>query len=336
GFALALADVERRGASPSATSLDAARASGVQIGGKKTVLAKLFGFGKNKNDEEAEPDTPAAAPEAPARGKRAARQVAALAAEAPSAAATRTEPEKTEAALPVPLPKSRPNYQLAAATPVDKPIVVAQATGTGRGAGNDVMSARGFWSGLPIPEASDMSSALRRIAGLSAEPSMTASEDALKPLDENDRVEPGIALAYAAQVEEPAYRPASISPTIPRRTAAATSVALKRGETAPPDPALGEIAAALPAVPARLGERRDDPWLRAVALTPSVERFMTTMLFGMPDFRNLQPLLAQPSSVTVMTFSADPHLGVTTTQFSGPAVVFMPTASFSYQHAALR
>ena len=63
---------------------------------------------------------------------------------------------------------------------------------------------------------------------------------------------------------------------------------------------------------------------------------MNATLFGMPDFRNLQPLLMRPRTSVVMTFSSDPHLGMTTTSFSGPAVVFVATMSFSNQSAALR
>jgi hypothetical protein len=37
-----------------------------------------------------------------------------------------------------------------------------------------------------------------------------------------------------------------------------------------------------------------------------------------------------------MTFSADPHLGMTADRFGGSAIVFVPTVTFSTDTAALR
>jgi hypothetical protein len=79
-----------------------------------------------------------------------------------------------------------------------------------------------------------------------------------------------------------------------------------------------------------------DPWLRAAVLTPSVSNFMTTTRFGAADPRPLQELLHKPSLSLVMTFSADPHLGMVADRFSGSAVVFLATATFSMQTASLR
>ena len=53
GYALALADIEKRGGTPSATSLDAARTAGVTTEKRKT-FATLFGFGKKKDRDEDE------------------------------------------------------------------------------------------------------------------------------------------------------------------------------------------------------------------------------------------------------------------------------------------
>ena len=64
GYALALADLERRGGTPSATSLEAARTAGVNTE-KRNTFAALFGFGKKKDrDEDEEADIPARAPQA--------------------------------------------------------------------------------------------------------------------------------------------------------------------------------------------------------------------------------------------------------------------------------
>ncbi len=352
GYALALADIEKRGGSPSAASLDAARSNGVDIGAKKSFLAKLFGFDKNKGDEEVEPETPAAsakvaerkvADATPAKPRQlgAWKRVPGLAAEEPAAA---PEPVKSQPVVAaVPMPKDRPSsYQLAAALipPPEKPARPAQSASLVANTPNDIIVARGFWTGLPVADnAGTDASASRRRPVETASADTTASIGPFPAPEREDRVKPDTALAYAAPIgAEPASRTAKpVSATIPRPTAAATSVALKR-ESAPTNvsQSLGEIAAALPPAPARPGQRYDDPWTRATAMTPSIERFMNTTLFGMPDFRNLQPLLARPSSSVVMTFSADPHLGMTATAFSGPAVVFVATMSFSSQSAALR
>ena len=37
----------------------------------------------------------------------------------------------------------------------------------------------------------------------------------------------------------------------------------------------------------KVGERFDNPWLRAVVLSPSVRRFLTTLALGARDFTSL-------------------------------------------------
>ena len=82
------------------------------------------------------------------------------------------------------------------------------------------------------------------------------------------------------------------------------------------------------------GERSDSPWLRAAMLTPSVSGFMTATRLGTLDPRWQYDLLHKPSQSLVMTFSADPHLGMVADRFSGSAVVFLATATFSPQTTA--
>jgi hypothetical protein len=48
----------------------------------------------------------------------------------------------------------------------------------------------------------------------------------------------------------------------------------------------------------------------------------------------LRELIAKPSQALAMTFSADPHLGMTAASFSGNAVVFLATATFTTQKTA--
>ena len=51
----------------------------------------------------------------------------------------------------------------------------------------------------------------------------------------------------------------------------------------------------------------------------------------------MRELIVKPAQSLVMTFSDDPHLGMTTERFDGQAVEFLATATFTSQMtAALR
>ena len=53
-----------------------------------------------------------------------------------------------------------------------------------------------------------------------------------------------------------------------------------------------------------------NPWLRAIVLSPSVKRFLTTVALGDRDFRALASLMVKPRNAVKMTFSADPNPGL--------------------------
>ena len=82
------------------------------------------------------------------------------------------------------------------------------------------------------------------------------------------------------------------------------------------------------------GQRSDSPWLRAAMLTPSVTDFMTSTRFGQLNPTWLHDLLHKPAQSVMMSFSADPQLGMLTDRFSGNAVVFLATATFTPQTTA--
>ena len=86
----------------------------------------------------------------------------------------------------------------------------------------------------------------------------------------------------------------------------------------------------------KVGERFNNPWMRAMIVSPSALEFMSTSLYGAPDTASLQPHLAKPASTVMMTFSDDPHLGMSSEQFRGNAVVFVATVTFRQRTAALR
>ena len=96
-----------------------------------------------------------------------------------------------------------------------------------------------------------------------------------------------------------------------------------------------EIARAKPVVQvANAGMRYDDPWLRAMILTPSISNSMTATLYGERDFTELRALMNKPSSSIVMSFNDEP--GIATDRFRGEAIVFLTTYVFSHRTASLR
>jgi hypothetical protein len=106
----------------------------------------------------------------------------------------------------------------------------------------------------------------------------------------------------------------------------------------PANTTLADKPALRPAFAATLssgGQSFDSPWMRAALLTPSVSGFMTATRLGpAADPRPMRELIAKPAQALVMTFSADPHLGMTAASFSGSAVVFLATATFVTQTTA--
>ena len=86
----------------------------------------------------------------------------------------------------------------------------------------------------------------------------------------------------------------------------------------------------------KVGERFNNPWMRAMIVSPNALDFMSTSLYGAPDIASLRPHLAKPVATVMMTFSDDPHLGMSSEQFRGNAVVFVATVTFRQRTAALR
>jgi hypothetical protein len=55
---------------------------------------------------------------------------------------------------------------------------------------------------------------------------------------------------------------------------------------------------------------------------------------GNPDLSSLSQFMRKPGSSVLMTFSSDPHLGMTDGKFTGSAVVFPTTVTFSARRTA--
>jgi uncharacterized protein YcbK (DUF882 family) len=298
GYALALADVERQGHVPSGTSLEAAREAGVitaseehmaeQPKPKRSLLARLFGFGKNEHEERAKP--------APRHAR------------APVAVASLSPPKRVATQRIVPLPSARP-IQVASAAIMPKPRPAEQTYVTASLPDNIVFDNRASLPGAVdvVPLAPAQMSPFELAA---ADPAPTGSIA-------------NAALAYAPESNRPpAARARPMGSNLPRMPATSTVIPAPSNTTA-------VVKAPLPPANASGRQRSDSPWLRAAMLTPSVRGFMTATRLGGVDPRWQSSLLDKPSQSLVMTFSADPHLGMVADRFSGNAVVFLATATFT-------
>ena len=296
GYALALADVERRSSEPSSVSLAAARDAGVVAAnaeGKKTkrgLLASLFRGSLDAEPPDETVDEQQAAPKQ-ARG--------------PIVVASMTPavgPKKVAVERVVPLPAARPVAALAAAD--------APKTWTSKIESSDL---------APVSEAATVD-AQPPFAVANAGPEITAST---------------APLAYAG-----AEPPAPIPPVRAKPMGAALTATKAAALPAPVVPASTTAQdVSVPFAAALSGgvQNPGSPWLRAVLLAPSISGAMTATQWGATPLRATANLLHKPAQSLVMTFSDDPHLGMTTERFDGQAVEFLATATFtSLMTAALR
>jgi uncharacterized protein YcbK (DUF882 family) len=339
GYALALADIQKRGGEPSEMSLEAARSAGINVASRpqRNLLASLFGAKDEEEDSESAP-----------RNK------------APAAAETKPDKVATaRAAKPVPLPAPRPTLRIAAkvapaaapapaaafalASAESRPVRLADADAPS--SANDVINNRGYWdapAAAPPPpkERVQLASAA---SGPAPAPRPRAPAETtgaigfwpVKTADASDRVPQDLALAYAAQAD--AAPPAPVARNIPASNAIPRSAAtIEQSGTA--TIARKNLPAATLAAAGDIqpGTPLEDPWLRALVLAPDLQNYMTATLLGDADPLALRPLMQKPDAVVMMTFSGDPQLGMTTDHFSGDAVVFISTMSVAKRTASLR
>jgi uncharacterized protein YcbK (DUF882 family) len=321
GFALAQADLAKRGSS---SSFETARIA--SAGNKINPLARLFGFKSKSTEDEDEGEVakPAAAP----------TQVASAGFPVPVAPRGREtilagmQAETAAPSVPAegtPLPKTRPATAPAQAAsaetyPPRPPAPIAGTFALAAITPNDIILSRGYWSGRPDPAEQSTGS----IGPFAAPPGYGEGRPGDSVLSYAKDIEPEAAPQRARPATQ-AVRAAALAPN--------TTIASKAQPDAPTvvhsaPPISGKRAAA---------ERRfEGPWMRALMLTPSVERFMTTTLYGATDFRSLQPLLRTPATMVVMAFTVDPQSNLSYRRFEGRAIEFLATATFLPRTAQLR
>jgi uncharacterized protein YcbK (DUF882 family) len=340
GYALALAEIRQRGNNPSDNSVDAARNSGVDIG---TVVAsedhhsispfaKLLGLRKGEEDDDADSYAPAAAPAPAATTRTKAKAVAVAAVERVKAAVThvaaQTKLIHTNA------------FAAAAATPAAQKVAPPPPTDD-RFASltpNQVIFARGYWQGQPDGAAAAPPKSARDVEVASADPNATGTVGPL-PGASDDRVPPQLALAYAEQPNSPSHAIAVAARAAVDKAGevigeSETTVAVKGVNDQPKTSVQKAIQLAAAAV--KVSERLDNPWLRAIILSPSVHRFLSTLAFGARDVTYLAGLMVKPASSVMMTFSPDPNLGLSQDHFNGSAIVFLSTITYPTRTASLQ
>ena len=113
-----------------------------------------------------------------------------------------------------------------------------------------------------------------------------------------------------------------------------TTLAVKGVNDQPKTSVQKAIQLAVAAV--KVSERLDNPWLRAIILSPSVQRFLSTLAFGARDVTYLASLMVKPASSVMMTFTSDPNRGLSQDHFSGSAIVFLSTITYPTRTASLQ
>jgi uncharacterized protein YcbK (DUF882 family) len=340
GYALALADVQRRGGTPSQMSLDAAQTAGVETTArpKQSLLAALF-RGKDEDDDAETASALAKRPGTPAKvadGRKSKQRDA--------------EPRQSTFALAsIPLPSARPLFREVARTAT----VGAATVDTRPLSPSEVIAQRGYWRGLPDDVEAKPRERIRTAAVVPA-PRLKADDEGnsasdvtasiapwpVRREDAADRVPPEFALAYAA-ADAPRSSRAREADRAGRFDEDAVDesavTVVKKSFSRLPGVKTPTIVPAHAVADGNIAaDPGDDPWLRAALVAPSLRTAMTTTLYGVPDFAQLSPLMEKPATTVVMTFTDDPHHGMTPERFAGGAVVFLSTVTFVGRQAALR
>jgi uncharacterized protein YcbK (DUF882 family) len=359
GYALALADIRKRGDSiPSDNSLDAARSAGVDIGNvvvsnehhHANPFAKLLGLAKDEEDEDSDSRDSAATASASVVPVSTVRSHIKQTVAAVGRGIDKVEKiekkvvaraDTVEAVAAVTLPKLIHVAALTATAPR-----VEAAKDTAPLTPNQIISARGYWRGLPdgavaAQPSEQPANPLSTIpvpqpaATASSAPDVTGAVASLRGTDQ-DHVPAQVALAYAEQRDP--LEPARSAPMAAAEGRASTgqnglTIAVKRSSDQPKSTVTSTNV--MTSVVTKVGARFDNPWIRAVILSPSVNRFLTTLALGERDFRSLATLMLKPASSVMMTFASEPNPGLENDHFSGSAIVFVSTVTYPTRTASL-
>ncbi|RDV03379.1 DUF882 domain-containing protein [Undibacter mobilis] len=297
GYALALADVQSRGNAPSNVLMAQAREAGITEARSDTA--------KKPRSLLAALFTRSATADELSDEAQAAEPTPAKVTLASASAKPDVKPKPVATATIVPLPSSRP-----------RPIAVAAADPAPAAANVIAPPGGALWANAV--ESGDLAPKVAQSPFTFADTMTTASTNVLAYAAEPARV--------ATQLPPP--RPAKAPPmgaNIPVAPPAAMIAAAPAGTSA------AQVVA--PAI-AGGGGRTDSPWLRAAILTPDLASFMTATHMGARDMSQFGHLFHKPAQAVMMSFSADPGLGLVAGRFTGSAVTFLATATFVPQTTA--
>jgi len=243
-----------------------------------------------------------------------------------------------------------------------QPSLPTQPTAANAPTVDQVIVERGYWQGPADGTVVANPAAAAKLArGAQANKDMATG--AIGPFaNPNAKVGSGLALAYAdpsGNVSVPAaanqaapmgaLRPANPAqaaqpisvqtvavppPAAPQGAQSGTTVALKRSGNQASSTVMTASSSSVTVVKA--DPRMGNPWMRAIVLSPSVHRFLTTIALGVGDLRSLAAMMVKPSSAVFITFAADPNPGLDHDRFAGSAIVFLPTVNYPGRAAALQ
>jgi len=328
GYALALADIRKRGGSPSERSIEAARNAGIEVADlgiehhRVNSIAQFLGLAHDDEEEEVAAATPA--PAAVAATTRAPATVARplrMRARAAVVAAIDHAKDKL-AAEKIKLIKIASKAHV---------ISRAEAAPLAAPAPSQIVLARGYWQAFPAGVTAARPAPANPLAAIanpprthlaSAEPDTTAS---VGPFSAAENPAPAdLALAYVEQTERDA--PASDASTVavtsalPPQLVASRFVPVQTGGNdmtiavkrvnGQPASAILRVANKRQATTLANTKRLDDPWLRAIVVSPNVNRSLCVTTLGARDFRSLEALMVKPDNSVMMSFTDDPNDGL--------------------------
>ncbi|HET9902221.1 MAG TPA: DUF882 domain-containing protein [Xanthobacteraceae bacterium] len=333
GYALALADIQRRGSSPpSEVSVAAAREAGVPVesGGKRSLFARLFGFGGDEEDDDL---------------TRSGSRTLVKTEKVESANAT---PSTKRLASAVPLPRARPS---AAAEPLVAAVSKPKPASSPRTAA-EIVEARGLWHASEMlaaisepPPRWEPWSLLRSRAARRQQPQQPAvvvkgTTTVVAKSTASARREAAAAIATAG-TDITGSLPLWLGGAPPGANVFAYAAEPPAEDAAPAAP-MGTFEPVRPHQAKREPAARNarplaanrplstDPWLRAMIAAGSIHSTIAVTVIGVPDYRAIAPLLRKPrfSVLNAFSLSDAAPFDLDPRRFRGAAVSFVPVMTF--------
>lgn len=355
GYALALSEIQSRGGTASSQSIEMARANGINVddptrpimdrkgGAKGNLLARIFGLKDDEDDEEVAPVR--------SRGRKPPVQQI-VTATGPNRAPVDDEEapaprQVAQAAKPSEAPAEKPVEKIAEKEKPESrgPVFANVPLPTPRPA--EPAAAQPRYANVPLPMARPENIPAQMAAALAFAPASPQPRPEMPPqtvTSSRPDQQMTVAMRGAEKGEETTASVSALPREITRGTAhdaqfasALMAYASPAGGFASEPPMLRKSAsagtrrtAAAPRSSNRNGAlRADDPWLRALVLTPSIENAMTVAALGEPDHKTVDQLIAKPDNCVALAFIKSDTVGPAAGRFAGGAIGFVSTVPFA-------